>query len=112
MSQDEQRSGDRNNRFKRDDGNSPRKAPKFNIYWVWAIIFAILVGFQLFGDFVPDARRIDSWKEFREDMLAKGDVAKLAIVTNKNIVRVYIKKDSLSKPYYKEKLGEIGRAHV
>ena len=41
--------------------------------------------------------------EFRDKMLKKGDVEKLDIVTNKNIVRVYIKKDSLSKPYYKDK---------
>jgi cell division protease FtsH len=34
--------------------------------------------------------------EFRDQMLRKGDVEKLDIVTNKNIVRVYIKKDSLS----------------
>ena len=39
-------------------------------------------------------------------MLKTGDVAKLVIVTNKNLVRVYIKKDSLHKPYYKEKLSK------
>jgi cell division protease FtsH len=44
--------------------------------------------------------------EFRNDMLDKGDVARLVLVTNKNLVRVYIKKDSLDKPYYKDKLGK------
>ena len=34
------------------------------------------------------------------------NIAKLVIVTNKNLVRVYIKKDSLQKPYYKEKLSK------
>jgi cell division protease FtsH len=105
MLQEEQRNSDRNNQ-RREEGGSPRRGPKFNIYWVWAIIFAILVGFQLFGDFVPDARRIESWKEFRDEMLAKGDVAKLVIVTNKNLVRVYIKKDSLDKPYYHTKFDK------
>jgi AFG3 family protein len=106
MLQDDQRSGDRNRPKSREDGNAPRRGPKFNIYWVWAIIFAILVGFQLFGSFVPDAKRIDSWKEFRDDMLVKGDVAKLVIISNKNLVRVYIKKDSLSKKYYQDKFGK------
>lgn len=106
MLQDDQRSGDRNRPKPREDGNTPRRGPKFNIYWVWAIIFAILVGFQLFGSFVPDAKRIDSWKEFRDDMLVKGDVAKLVIISNKNLVRVYIKKDSLSKKYYQDKFGK------
>ena len=39
-------------------------------------------------------------------MLDKGDVARLVLVTNKNLVRVYIKKDSLDKPYYKDLLGK------
>ncbi|HTQ63949.1 MAG TPA: ATP-dependent zinc metalloprotease FtsH [Puia sp.] len=88
-----------------DNNNGPRKGPRFSIYWVWGIIAAILLGFQFWG-FSPDAHHLDSELEFRENMLEKGDVAKLVLVTNKNIVRVYIKKDSLDKPYYKEKLGK------
>lgn len=99
-----QEQGERNpNRFKQRDENGQRKPPKFNIYWVWAIIFAVLVGFQLFGSFSPDTKKIDSWKEFQDEMLLKGDVQKLDIITNKNLVRVYIKKDSLNKPYYLSK---------
>jgi cell division protease FtsH len=90
----------------KDDGNSPRKGPKFNIYWIWAIIFAVLVGFQFFGSFTPDAKPLDSEQEFRTKMLETGDVAKLVIVTNKNLVRVYIKKESLNKPYFREKLAK------
>lgn len=106
MAQDDSRQNDRS--FPRlrpkDDGNTPRKNPKFNIYWIWAIIFAVLVGFQFFGSFTPDAKPLDSELEFRTKMLEQGDVAKLVLVTNKNLVRVYIKKDSLQKPYYREKL--------
>ena len=32
-----------------DDPNQPKKGPRFSIYWIYAIIFAILIGFQLFG---------------------------------------------------------------
>jgi cell division protease FtsH len=108
MAQDDQRQNDRS--FQRlrpkDDGNTPRKGPKFNIYWVWAIIFAVLVGFQFFGSFTPDAKPLENDREFREKMLETRDVAKLVLVTNKNLIRVYIKKDSLNKPYYKEKLSK------
>src|SRR5919112_6845998 len=110
MAQDDQRQSDRNfPRLRpRDDGNNtPRKGPKFSIYWVWAIIFAVLVGFQLFGSFSPDAKQIESEMEFRTKMLEAGDVEKLVIVTNKNLVRVYIKSEALNnKPYYREKLGK------
>ena len=36
--------------------------------------------------------------EFQDEMLENGDVEKMDIITNKNLVRVYIKKDSLHKP--------------
>ena len=108
MAQDDSRQNDRNfSRMRpKDDGSAPRKGPKFNIYWIWAIIFAVLVGFQFFGSFTPDAKPLDSEQEFRTKMLETGDVAKLVIVTNKNLVRVYIKKESLNKPYYREKLAK------
>lgn len=100
MSQEDPRQANRMNK-PREDSNNPRKAPKFNIYWVWAIIFAILIAFNFFG-LSPDAKRIDSWMMFRDEMLLKRDVEKLDIVTNKNIVRVYIKKDSLDKKFYRD----------
>ena len=89
------------------DDNTPKKGPKFNIYWVWAVIAIILLGYNFLGTgFTPDARHLDSELEFRNDMLEKGDVARLVLVTNKNLVRVYIKKDSLDKAFYKDLLGK------
>ena len=66
-----------------------------------------LLAFQFFGGGIisgADARKLDSAiRTSGEQMLAKGDVAKLDLVTNKNLIRVYIKSDSLNKPYYQEK---------
>jgi len=104
MSQDESRQNDRNfPRLRpREDGGGQRKGPKFNIYWVWAIIFAVLVGFQLFGSFAPDAKTITDLEFYK--MLDNGDVDKLNTVTNKNTVRVFIKKDKIDK--YKDQLSK------
>lgn len=79
----------------RDDGNGQRKGPKFNIYWVWAIIFAVLVGFQLFGSLTPDTKQINQLEFFK--MLKQGDVDHVTTITNKNRVRVFLKKDSVGK---------------
>ena len=113
MPQDNMKQNDRSNfpRFRPKPGRGGgeenlRKGPKFSIYWIWGIIAAILLGFNFFGAFTPDAHHLDSELEFRKNMLEKGDVAKLVLVTNKNLVRVYIKKDSLEKSYYKDKLGK------
>jgi cell division protease FtsH len=103
MSQDESRQNDRNfPRLRPRDDGGQRKGPKFNIYWVWAIIFAVLVGFQLFGSFAPDAKTITDLEFYK--MLDNGDVEKLNTVTNKNTVRVFIKKERLDK--YKDQLSK------
>lgn len=103
MSQDESRQNDRNfPRLRPRDDGGQRKGPKFNIYWVWAIIFAVLVGFQLFGSFAPDAKTITDLEFYK--MLDNGDVEKLNTVTNKNTVRVFIRKDRL--PKYKDQLSK------
>ncbi|OQP66062.1 AAA family ATPase [Niastella vici] len=103
MSQDESRQNDRNfPRLRPRDDGGQRKGPKFNIYWVWAIIFAVLVGFQLFGSFAPDAKTITDLEFYK--MLDNGDVEKLNTVTNKNTVRVFIKKERLDK--YKDQFSK------
>ncbi|MCF1715916.1 ATP-dependent zinc metalloprotease FtsH [Flavihumibacter sp. RY-1] len=107
MSQEDLKSNDRGgfNRMRpRMDGggNDPRRGPRFNIYWVWGALAVILLGFNLFSSFTPDAKRIN-FDVFKE-MLTKGDVAKIELISNKNLVRVYIKRDSLNKPFYKDKL--------
>jgi AFG3 family protein len=110
MPQENMKQNDKSNfprfRPRGEDDNTPRKGPKFSIYWIWGIIAAVLLGFNFYGAFTPDAHHLDSEQDFRVNMLEKGDVAKLVLVTNKNLVRVYIKKDSLDKPYYKDKLGK------
>src|ERR1700722_18544434 len=91
-----------------EDTNNPKKGPRFNIYWIWAIIAAVLIGFQLWGGaFSPDAHPVEEL-DFRKQMLSSGDVEKIDLISNKGVVRVYIKKDSLQKPYYKDKLTKNG----
>ncbi len=107
MPQDDLKPNDNFPRFrtpKREDGDAPRRGPRFNIYWVWGIIAAILVSINIFSPFSPDAKRI-SYKDFQE-MLVKGDVEKIVIINNKNIVRVILKPEALNKPEYREKLSK------
>ncbi|HWJ27936.1 MAG TPA: hypothetical protein VNS32_15430, partial [Flavisolibacter sp.] len=47
------------NRPNDGENGGPRKGPRFSIYWVYAIIFAVLIGFQLFGPFAPSNVPID-----------------------------------------------------
>lgn len=84
-----------------DKGEGPRKGPKFSIYWIYAIIAIVLLSAQ-FWKLTPDLSRTTE-QEFKQYMLAKGDVERLDLVRNKELVRVYIKPDSISKEFYAQK---------
>ncbi|WP_235918542.1 ATP-dependent zinc metalloprotease FtsH [Sediminibacterium soli] len=89
-----------------DKDNAPRKGPKFNLYWVYAIIAVILISVQLLN--YSDRTVNTTPQEFKSQMLAKGDVLKIQSITDKRLVKVYIKKDSLNKPFYAAALKKIG----
>ncbi|MES2772744.1 MAG: ATP-dependent zinc metalloprotease FtsH [Bacteroidota bacterium] len=107
MLPEEQQRDDKNRRNplnRNNDDKNPRKGSKFSIYWIYAIIAAVLIGMQVFKS-DNDLKNIDE-KTFKEEMYAKGDVDKITKVNNKRIVRVYIKQDSLAKAYYQSKLKD------
>jgi AFG3 family protein len=86
-----------------DDPNQPpKKGPKFSIYWIYAIIFAILIGFQIFNPFSQSAATIDQ-DEFQQ-ILKSGDIDKYVVISNRNIVKVYLTKPALTNPKYQETL--------
>jgi cell division protease FtsH len=88
-----------------DKGEGSRKGPKFSIYWIYAIIAAVLLSAQ-FMKFAPDLTKTTE-QEFKQFMLAKGDVEKLDLIKNKDRVRVYINPDSLSKEFYVKKFKTV-----
>lgn len=75
------------------------KGPKFSFYWIYGIIAFLLLGMHFFG-YESSVKEI-SWQTFKNEMLAKEDVAKVVVV-NKEIVEVFIKPTSLSKLEYEE----------
>lgn len=89
-----------------EPGQSPRKGPKFSIYWIYAIIFAVLIGFNFFN-FSSTTASVD--QGYFQQMLKDGDVEKYVVISNRNIVKIYIKKASLSK--YSDKLEKgVGKS--
>jgi cell division protease FtsH len=80
-----------------NDEKPQRKTPKFSLYWIYAIIFAVLIGFQFIG-MKPEALQTTA-EEFFGKMLKSGDVAKLDKVTNTNTVKIYIKSIALEKAF-------------
>jgi len=92
------------NRQNGEDPNAPKKGPKFSIYWIYAIIFAVLIGFQLFSPFSPSTATID--QDYFLQVLKTGDVENYTVVSNRNLVKVTLKKSAL--PRYTEVLKNKG----
>ena len=106
MNQEEQSNEKKSGSFpgfgrKKGDG----KGPKFSFYWIYVVAAVVLIGYQVMRGVTPDARNITEL-EFKQKMLVNNDVSKLEPVKNKGVIRVYIIKDSLSKPVYKDLLGD------
>ncbi len=100
--QQQENQQNKNNPFQRPGGSDGKpRTPRFNIYWIYAIIAIILLGTSYLRQ-GSDALKT-SKKEFLEEMYAKGDVSKIIEIRNKLLVRVYIKPESLKKPFYAEK---------
>ncbi|MBN8786182.1 MAG: ATP-dependent zinc metalloprotease FtsH [Terrimonas sp.] len=94
-----------NKRGEGGDDKSQKKGPRFSIYWVYGIVALTLVIVQLYKGVSPTATVITDLK-FRNEMLASNDIQKLELVRNKDVVRVFVNKDSLNKKIYQEALGD------
>ena len=72
----------------------PKKRPRFNVYWIYGLIFAAIVGYNLFRSTSPAGveTNIEAFKELAK----QGDVTEIKIIRNKKIVRVFVSKDSIS----------------
>lgn len=79
------------------DKKDGRKPFRFNIYWLYALIAAVLIGFNLYRGITPDAIPT-SQVVFEDSMLMKGYVEKYTIVRNKDVVRVTLKTEAANDP--------------
>ncbi len=75
-------------------GSEPRKTPKFGVYWAFIIILAIMIGFQFLNPMSTSTEPI-TFQDFKT-MVKKGHVEKYSIVNNRDIVKLWVKKDSSS----------------
>ena len=113
MSQEPNRNENRQPRFGNrpsggDDPNQvPKKGPRFSIYWIYAIIFAVLIGFQLFGPFSPNSAKTDNLA-FKNMVLA-GEVEKYEIVDNRKNVKIYLNKAGIERHKTELKEGVSGK---
>jgi cell division protease FtsH len=72
----------------------PKKRPKFNIYWIYGLLFASIIAYNAYKGVNPSGVETDI--EAFKEIVKKGDVNEIKIIRNKKIVRVFINKDSIA----------------
>lgn len=82
----------------RKPGKIPGPVPQKSNWLFYLLLIAGIIGIFLFNN--VNSAEETSWENFKTNMLLHQDVEHINIV-NKEIVEVYIKKDSLKKPQYK-----------
>lgn len=78
------------------DNRSPRKGPKFNIYWIYGIILLLLLSLNFFSGGMGSSEKTMSFLDFRREYLDKNKVKQLVVV-NKQEVEVYLKESAKEK---------------
>ncbi len=73
--------------------DDPKKKPKLSIYWVYGIIFAVIIGYNLFKTTAGTGVEINDTDFYT--MLSKGYVDHIKTVGNKKLVRVFINPQKL-----------------
>ena len=74
--------------------------PKFSPYWIYGILFALFLGYQLIsGGTYQDANKTTPSDFF--SYLEAGDVERIDIVKNTRVAKVYLTKDAQAKEIHK-----------
>jgi len=89
----------RQNNQESNNNNDKKPFPKFNIYWVYALIaiFFIALNFMNLGGSPKEI----TWQEFQRNMLKNNDVERIVVI-NKQKAEVYLKQDALNQERYSD----------
>ena len=89
-----------------NENKGPRKGPRFNIYWVYGIIFVALIVLQFYSSNFTSSTETKSFVEFRDDYLYKGRVDHVNVVNNSE-VEVFLTKQAPAQAQPDDK-GPLG----
>ena len=86
-----------------EDKKPEIKKPKFNSYWIYAVIILVFLGIQIFGGGSWSQPNKTTQTDF-EQFLKDGDVEQIEII-NRKIAKVYLTNEAKSKEIHTRKRG-------
>ncbi|UMB60471.1 ATP-dependent zinc metalloprotease FtsH [Lutibacter sp. A80] len=88
--------------------NKNIKPPKFNFYWIYGIVFALFIGYQIFNSDSLSTKNL-SQNEF-ENILKENDIERILIINN-SVANVFIKNEASDKEQHKKNKGSLYSAN-
>ncbi|MCF7561306.1 ATP-dependent zinc metalloprotease FtsH [Sabulilitoribacter multivorans] len=88
-----------------DNKNIKEKKPKFSPYWIYGILIAIFLGFQLFNNGSYQDGNLTTPADFFK-YLEAGDVERVDIIKNTRVAKVYLTKDAEAKEVHKKSIPQ------
>ncbi len=86
-----------------EDKKPEIKKPKFNSYWIYAVIILVFLGIQIFGGGSWSQPNKTTQADF-EQFLKDGDVDKIEII-NRKVAKVYLTQEARTKEVHARKKG-------
>lgn len=87
------------NMRKNQNGKPQKKKPKFNYYWIYAVLILFFIGFQFFGGSFNQTAKTNP-QEFYS-FLKDGDIKKVVVI-NKTRAEVYLTKTAKEKEVHQK----------
>ncbi|MDO7170703.1 ATP-dependent zinc metalloprotease FtsH [Mariniflexile sp. AS56] len=84
-----------------DKKNTNENKPKFSPYWIYGILIALFLGFQLFSSSTSQDGSSTTPSEFFR-YLEAGDVAQVDIVKNTRVAKVYLTSEAETQEIHKK----------
>ena len=82
------------------ESKTSTKKPKFNAWWVYATVIALLIGFQFMSSGLSNTRKTTTSE--LQSYLKNGDINKIIIISNTRQAKVFLTKEALGKEVHKE----------
>jgi cell division protease FtsH len=76
------------------------KKPKFNAWWIYAVVIALLIGVQFMSSGLSSTRKTTTSE--LQTYLRDGDIEKIIIISNTRQAKVFLTKEALSKEIHKD----------
>ena len=76
--------------------NTTPKKPRFSSWWIYGVIFALVIGFQIFGSSAFTNTEKTTTSELQE-FLRNGDISKIVVIKNRGQAKVYLTEAALKK---------------